>query len=36
MLETKTDSLLALVASIAFVLLVIYLFSQDAALVGPL
>jgi flagellar biogenesis protein FliO len=36
MLKEITDSLLTLIALVAFIILAIYLFKQDAALVGPI
>lgn len=36
MLKQKTDSLLAVMALIAFIILAVYLLTQDAALVGPI
>jgi hypothetical protein len=36
MLKVKPDSLVAIMALIAFVILAIYLFMQDNALVGPI
>jgi len=35
MLKEKTDSLMPIMMAVFFVLLVIYLFNQDASLVGP-
>ena len=36
MFKEITDSLLALIALAAFIFLAIYLFKQDASLVGPI
>ena len=36
MFKEKTDSLLTIMALIAFIILAVYLLTQDAALVGPL
>ncbi len=36
MLKQKTDSLLAVMALIAFIILAVYLLTQDTALVGPI
>jgi len=36
MLKEKADSLLAVMAFIAFIILAIYLLTQDVALVGPI
>lgn len=36
MLKEKTDSLLAFMALLAFIILAVYLLAQDASLVGPI
>jgi len=36
MLKQKTDSLLAVMALVAFIILAVYLLTQDTALVGPI
>lgn len=35
MLKEKGDSLLLVIAFVAFVILAVYILSQDASLVGP-
>jgi hypothetical protein len=35
MLKEKTDSILAIMSIVAFIILAIYLLIQDASLVGP-
>lgn len=36
MFKEKTESLLTIITLVAFIILTVYLFNQDAALVGPL
>lgn len=36
MFKELSDSLLTLVTLVAFIILAVYLFNQDASLVGPL
>lgn len=36
MLKETTDSVVAIAALVAFIVLIIYLLSQDATLVGPI
>jgi hypothetical protein len=36
MFKTLTDSLVTIIALLAFIFLAIYLLTQDAALVGPI
>jgi hypothetical protein len=35
MLKVKTESLMPIITALFFILLVIYMFSQDASLPGP-
>ena len=36
MLKEKTESFMPILTALFFILLVIYLFTQDASLVGPI
>lgn len=36
MLKEKADSLLTIAALVAFIILAVYLLTQDASLVGPI